>query len=210
MGGEVGVGLWIEVVCGEGDSCLGGDTEGCRRGDLLRGLGDREENGGEGGEWGRLTDNGDHETLGGDAGGGEGGALAGDLLVVCPTIESMEKPSLLLISLLNSLLNRFGWFKAWWVPWKRDMVAPVIPCGHPPKKNQRSQSLEPSHQSHFPILTARCRERDSIEKSKGARSVLGAMAKTRLMFVNEAELGLGAGGAAVCAPTSPNLCTRPR
>ena len=137
----MGVGLWIEVVCGEGDSCLGGDTEGCRRGDLLRGLGDREENGGEGGEWGRLTDNGDHETLGGDAGGGEGGALAGDLLVVWPTIESMEKPSLLLISLLNSLLNRFGWFKAWWVPWKRDMVAPVIPCGHPPKKNQRSQSL---------------------------------------------------------------------
>ena len=76
-----------------------------------------------------MTDcNGDHETLGGEAGGGEGGELAGDLLVVvCPTIESMEKPSLLLISLLNSLLNRFGWFKAWCVPWKRDMVAPVIP-----------------------------------------------------------------------------------
>ena len=128
------MGLWIEVVWREeGDSCLGGDTEGCRSGDLLRGRGDREEKCGEGGEWGRLTDcNGDHETLGGEAGGGEGGVLAGDLLVVCPTMESMEKPSLLLISLLNSLLNRFGWFKAWWAPWKRDMVAPVIPCGTPP------------------------------------------------------------------------------
>ena len=153
MGGEVGVGLWIEVVvCREvGESCLGGDTEGCRSGDLLRGRGDREEKGGEGGEWGRLTDcNGDHETLGGEAGGGEGGVLAGDLLVVCPTIESMEKPSLLLISLLNSLLNRFGWFKAWWAPWKRDMVAPVIPQN---PKTKSSKVSFPSHQSHFPILT---------------------------------------------------------
>ena len=164
MGGEVGVGLWIEVVWREGDSCLGGDTEGCLSGDLLRGRGDLEEKGGEGGEWGRLTDcNGDQETLGGEAGGGEGGELAGDLLVVvCPTIESMEKPSLLLISLLNSLLNRFGWFKAWWVPWKRDMVAPVIPCGTPaPPSNSKkdsnsnfpAQTSPPSHQSHFPILT---------------------------------------------------------
>ena len=110
------MGLWIEVVVcrEEGDSCLGGDTEGCRSGDLLRGRGDR----GEGGEWGRLTDgdNGDQETLGGEAGGGE---LAGDVLLgveSLPTMLSMEKPSLLLISLLNSLLNRFGWFKAWWAP----------------------------------------------------------------------------------------------
>lgn len=78
----MGVGLWIEVAWGEGDSCRGGDTEGWRRGDRLRGLGDREENGGEGGEWGRFTDNGDHDTLGGEAGGGDGGELVGDLLVV--------------------------------------------------------------------------------------------------------------------------------
>ena len=73
------MGLWIEVVWREGgDSCLGGDTEGCLSGDLLRGRGDREEKGGEGGEWGRLTDcNGDHETLGGEAGGGEGGNMRG-------------------------------------------------------------------------------------------------------------------------------------
>ena len=52
------------------------------------------------------------------------------------------------------------------------------------------------------------RERDSMPKwlvEGSARSVPGAMAKTRLMFVNEAEPS-----AALPGPHSPNLCTRPR
>ena len=68
----------------------------------------------------------------------------------------------------------------------------------------------PPHQSHF--LTgcpfafrerARFNPKWLVEGS--ARSVPGAMAKTRLMFVNEAEPS-----AALPGPHSPNLCTRPR
>ena len=68
----------------------------------------------------------------------------------------------------------------------------------------------PPHQSHFLTgCTFAFRERARFNPKwlveGSALSVPGAMAKTRLMFVNEAEPS-----AALPGPHSPNLCTRPR
>ena len=60
---------------------------------------------------------------------------------------------------------------------------------------------EPHWQPRF--AGERARFNPKVVSLSSARSVLGAMAKTRLMFVNEAELGLGAGECRAVRPLLP-------
>ena len=75
-----------------------------------------------------FTSHGDHGLCGGEwEGGGETGGDRELSTSELPTIESMEKPSFLLISLLNML----GWTRLCWFPGKIDMVDRVITSQRP-------------------------------------------------------------------------------